>query len=72
MFRGGGKSFEGQSAKGEAKKGEPAEEEIGADGMEVDRRKEKGKGRGKEFIEGSIDTVCMLDDQRFVSGGDSG
>ncbi|WVF69527.1 hypothetical protein IAT40_004305 [Kwoniella sp. CBS 6097] len=30
------------------------------------------KGKGKEFIEGSIDCVCMLDDQHFLSGGDSG
>ncbi|WWC86652.1 uncharacterized protein L201_001529 [Kwoniella dendrophila CBS 6074] len=32
----------------------------------------KGKGKFKEFIEGSIDVVEMLDDQHFVSGGDSG
>jgi ribosomal RNA-processing protein 9 len=36
------------------------------------KRDTKGKGRGKDFVEGSIDSVCMLDDQRFVSGGDSG
>jgi ribosomal RNA-processing protein 9 len=30
------------------------------------------KGKGKEFVEGSVDVVAMLDDQHFVSGGDSG
>lgn len=49
-------------------------EDIGIDGMDRSEKKRdvKGKGRGKDFIEGSIDSVCMLDDQRFVSGGDSG
>lgn len=30
------------------------------------------KTRRREFVEGSVDTVAMLDDQHFVSGGDSG
>lgn len=30
------------------------------------------KGKGREFVEGSVDVVAMLDDQHFVSGGDSG
>ena len=30
------------------------------------------KGKGREHVEGSIDIVCILDDQHFVSGGDSG
>lgn len=71
VFRGGGRSFTGQEPKGEAKKGEPIEgEEADVEGGK--KQVEKGKTRGKEFVEGSLDTVCMLDDQRFVSGGDSG
>ncbi|KAJ9091701.1 hypothetical protein QFC19_008992 [Naganishia cerealis] len=30
------------------------------------------KEKRREFVEGSVDTVAMLDDQHFVSGGDSG
>lgn len=70
VFRGGGKTFEGQQAKGEAKKDDVPEEDIGVDGMQ--KKRDKGKGKGKDFVEGSIDSVCMVDDQRFISGGDSG
>lgn len=61
----------GQEARGEAKKGGVAEgEEVEVEGG--NKQAEKGKTRGKDFVEGSLDTVCMLDDQRFLSGGDSG
>jgi ribosomal RNA-processing protein 9 len=77
VFRGGGRTFEG--FKGIApdprkeRLGGGLEEEKAEDAekrREVERIKQKGKGR--EFVEGSIDCVCMLDDQYFVSGGDSG
>lgn len=63
VFRGGGKSFErdGISA---------GVETAGA--VEEAPNKASRKGKGREFIEGSIDCVCMLDDEHFVSGGDSG
>lgn len=32
----------------------------------------KTKAEGREFVEGSVDVVCALDDSHFVSGGDSG
>lgn len=32
----------------------------------------KTKADGKEYVEGSVDVVCALDDSHFVSGGDSG
>ncbi|RXK39181.1 ribosomal RNA-processing protein 9 [Tremella mesenterica] len=38
---------------------------------EIKQTKER-KGKGVEFVEGSVDVVCMIDDQNFVSGGDSG
>lgn len=54
----------------------PAErkERLGGGWTEgVEPGKEKDKhGKGREFMEGSVDCVCMLDDQHFVSGGDSG
>lgn len=44
------------------------DEEVGKDA-----KSRKGKGRGKEtWVEGSVDCVAMLDEQTFVSGGDSG
>lgn len=51
------------------------------DGMEVDGEEDeagqakKRKGKGKEtqkFVEGSIECVAMIDENTFVSGGDSG
>lgn len=61
VFRGGGRSFE-----------RPADDTdtnaaVGEQAKKVDR-----KGKGREIVEGSIDVVCMLDEQHFVSGGDSG
>lgn len=66
VFRGGGRTFE------KSKVTELAEDVskrlIGGDGhVKVDR-----KGKGREFVEGSIDCVCVLDDSHFISGGDSG
>ncbi len=63
MFRGGGKTVWREQA-GDA----PAD-----DAMEVDRAiKKADKGKSKDFVEGSLDVVCLLDDQHFLSGGDSG
>jgi ribosomal RNA-processing protein 9 len=60
VFRAGIKSTEGHGKRLEAQ-----------DGAAVAAGK-AGKGKGKEFVEGSVDVVAMLDDQHFVSGGDSG
>lgn len=70
VFRAGGKTRE------DLKGSMPAErkERLGGgwtEGVEPEREKDK-KGKGREFMEGSVDCVCMLDDQHFVSGGDSG
>ena len=81
VFRGGGKTFQGvegvvEDAKKERLGGgwfegeEPDNEDLEGEGQK--QNKVKGKQRGREFVEGSIDCVCMLDDQHFVSGGDSG
>ena len=76
VLRGGGRTFEGLSGVAP----EPRKERLGGGWEEekdedIEKRKElekKGKTRGREFAEGSIDCVCMLDDQHFISGGDSG
>lgn len=61
VFRGGGKTTERLVQ----------EEEEDVD-MLGDDKKRIEKGKGREFVEGSLDVVCMLDDQHFLSGGDSG
>ncbi|OWZ28388.1 ribosomal RNA-processing protein 9 [Cryptococcus neoformans AD2-60a] len=70
VFRAGGKTRE------DLKGLMPAErkERLGGgwtEGVEPEKEKDK-HGKGREFMEGSVDCVCMLDDQHFVSGGDSG
>ena len=45
------------------------------DGMDDDHRAEKSekeKGDTEKFVEGSIESVAMIDESTFVSGGDSG
>lgn len=76
VLRGGGRTFENFAGLAPA----PRKERLGGGWEEekeedVKKRQElekKGKNKGREFVEGSIDCVCMLDDQHFVSGGDSG
>lgn len=48
------------------------EEERVIPGAEEEKPRRRIRKGGKEYVEGSIDVVCVLDDQRFVSGGDSG
>lgn len=43
-----------------------------ANGNAKEGKRAEGKGKAREFFEGSMDCVCMLDDSHFVSGGDSG
>lgn len=61
MFRAGIKSTEGHGKKSDVQDGSVAAQPAKAN-----------KGKGKDFVEGSVDVVAMLDDQHFVSGGDSG
>jgi ribosomal RNA-processing protein 9 len=43
------------------------------DEMDVDGAKSKKKtGKTEEFVEGSIECCAMIDENTFVSGGDSG
>ncbi|KAK8847644.1 hypothetical protein IAR55_005503 [Kwoniella newhampshirensis] len=75
VFRGGGKTRENQRGlmpeeRKERLGGGWTEPEGG--NVNVNELKMDRKGKGKEFVEGSIDCVCMLDEQHFVSGGDSG
>ena len=66
VFRGGGKTIDRREANGDVG-AEPAE-----DDKEKPKPKSKGKDAKKEFQEGSMDAVCILDDSHFLSGGDSG
>lgn len=72
VFRGGGKTFEGVKGLAEEEK----KERIGGGYFPGEEPTEKPKrdikGKGKESVEGSIDVVCALDEQHFLSGGDSG
>lgn len=76
VFRGGGRTFENFQGIAPAERKERLgggwEVEKEDDAKKREQLEKKGKGKGKEFVEGSIDCVCMLDDQHFVSGGDSG
>lgn len=64
VFRGGGRTRAGGN------------EVVGEDerdvGFSMKEQEKGGKGKEKEFYEGSLDCVVMLDDQHFLSGGDSG
>ncbi|WWD21731.1 hypothetical protein CI109_106218 [Kwoniella shandongensis] len=76
VFRGGGKTRESQrglmAEERKERLGGGWTEPEGAGANAEDQPKVNRKGKGKEFVEGSIDCVCMLDEQHFVSGGDSG
>jgi ribosomal RNA-processing protein 9 len=76
VFRGGGRTFENYQGIApnpiKERLGGGWEEEKAEDAVKRKELEKKGKGKGREFIEGSIDCVCMVDDQHFVSGGDSG
>jgi len=71
VFRGGGRTFEGVTGLAPEK----PKERLGGGYLPGDEPVDepiKPKGKGREFVEGSIDCVRMLDDHHFVSGGDSG
>jgi len=63
VFRGGGKSRLREVLEGGAgdEDVDPEETEVASKSTEV-----------KQFIEGSVDCVAMVDENTFVSGGDSG
>lgn len=72
VFRGGGRTVEGgKKGKVVEKEGEGDEDEEMAP-VAVKNKKVEVAGKKKDFWEGSVDCVCMLDDQHFLSGGDSG
>jgi ribosomal RNA-processing protein 9 len=65
----------------EGRRGSPASEEEKKERLgggfypgeePAEKPKMDKKGKRKEFVEGSLDTVCVLDEQHFLSGGDSG
>jgi len=64
FFRGGGRSRLREVLEG----GLDEEEEANAD----ESTKAAKRNEAKSFIEGSIDCVAMVDENTFVSGGDSG
>ncbi|TYJ53602.1 hypothetical protein B9479_005750 [Cryptococcus floricola] len=70
VFRGGGKTRIGL----DGLMAEERKERLGGgwtEGVEPEAPQEK-KNKPKEFVEGSIDVVCQLDNSHFISGGDSG
>ncbi|KAG8934836.1 pre-rRNA processing protein [Tulasnella sp. 418] len=64
VFRGGGKSALRDMLEGGGL--EPDDED------EVGNSRRKGPKDSDSFVEGSIDTVAMIDETTFLSGGDSG
>lgn len=78
VFRGGGRSrvrevLEG-GLRGEDDDGDEDEDGDG-EGKGKGRKKSGAKGKesdAKKFIEGSLECVAMIDENTFVSGGDSG
>lgn len=67
VFRGGGRSKVREVLEG----GDlDADEEAGGEGDEDGKKAKRRREEG--FVEGRIDCVAMLDEQTFVSGGDSG
>jgi ribosomal RNA-processing protein 9 len=64
VFRGGGTSKVREILEGVLDEGED---------VEMDAKSRKGKGKQKEkWVEGSVDCVAMVDENTFLSGGDSG
>jgi len=67
VFRGGGRSRVREVLEGGLKGDDEADD--------IDDENEKGKNKKseeKKFIEGSLESVAMIDETTFVSGGDSG
>ena len=63
VFRGGGRSAVRELLEGGALEGM----EEGEGGEPV-----KKEGEKKRFVEGSLDCIAMIDEQTFLTGGDSG
>ncbi|KDQ54176.1 hypothetical protein JAAARDRAFT_209609 [Jaapia argillacea MUCL 33604] len=69
VFRGGGRSKVREVLEGGGLEGM---EEDDDDIVREKKEKEKVGGKHKNYIEGSIECVTMVDENTFVSGGDSG
>lgn len=67
-----GEKEEATGGEKEKEAGDAGEKERVIPGAEEEKPKRRVRRGGKEYVEGSIDVVCVLDDQRFISGGDSG
>jgi ribosomal RNA-processing protein 9 len=71
VLRGGGRSRIREVLEG-GLLGDDEGDDVNEDGTELES---KGKGKAKEerqFIEGSLECVAMVDETTFLSGGDSG
>ena len=72
VFRGGGRSRVREVLEGGLRgDDEDGDDDDMGDGQVDKKAKGKGKGEGR-FVEGSIESVAMIDETTFVSGGDSG
>ncbi|KAF8119303.1 WD40 repeat-like protein [Boletus edulis] len=65
VFRGGGKSALRELLEGGAFEGHDSDEEGS-------RKRGKSTEKQKKFVEGRIECVAMVDETKFVSGGDTG
>jgi ribosomal RNA-processing protein 9 len=66
VFRGGGRSRIREVLEGDLRGDDEG------DDMDTDEMDRISKTKEKQFIEGSIQAVVMIDETTFVSGGDSG
>ncbi|EAU84125.2 Rnu3ip2 protein [Coprinopsis cinerea okayama7 len=74
VFRGGGRSRIREVLEG-GLQGDEEGDINEDDDMDVDgtaKRKKKAEDESKQFIEGSLECIAMLDETTFLTGGDSG
>lgn len=72
VFRGGGRSRIREVLEG-GLRGDDEGDDMDDDEMDLtSKTKEKEKEKTQHFIEGSMQSVVMIDETTFLSGGDSG
>lgn len=64
VFRGGGRSAVRELLEGGALEG--------MEGVDGEAAPQKKEGEKRRFVEGTLDCIAMVDEQTFLTGGDSG
>lgn len=67
VFRGGG-----TSRMREVLEGSRAADDMEVDGAAAQKQTGSQEAQTKKYVEGSTEVVAMIDEQHFLSGGDSG